>query len=88
MILEGILYIMYELLDILLVYNLPNFPDSVNSYIDMFFGYLIDGGKIIGNYVPLSYLITLLGIIVLIDTCIFAYKIVMWIIRKLPISTE
>lgn len=89
MILEVIIEVIIAVFDgILTPINLPQFPDSAMSYIDKFVEYLEIGAGILANYTPFAYLMTLLGIVVAVDVGIAIYHLVMWIIRKFPISTE
>lgn len=84
MIIEGLLTLLKNLLNVLLVFKIPQLPTEVSGYIDTMFGYLETGASILANYTPLSYLITLFGIILAVDAAVLIYHFVMWIIRKIP----
>lgn len=85
MIIELLLTLLKGLLSILLVFKIPQLPENVTGYIDTLFGYLETGASILSNYTPLSYLLTLFGLILAVDAGILIYKFVMWILRKIPI---
>lgn len=84
MLIEALLNLLYNLLDILLFFEIPNLPTDVNTYLDMMFEYLVTGASIFANYAPLDYLLTLFGIIVAVDVGIIVYHFVMWILKKIP----
>lgn len=84
MIITGIIPTIIGAIAILLTFKIPSIPDSAMEYIDTFFSYLEAGASILANYTPLPYLMTLFGIILVIDAAILVYKLVMWVIRKIP----
>ncbi len=84
MIIELLLGLIYRLLDILLIFEIPPLPTEASTYINTLFNHLVSGASILANYTPLSYLLTLFGIIVAVDVGINIYKFVMWIIKKIP----
>jgi len=81
---ELLLGLIYRLLDILLIFEIPPLPLEASTYINTLFNHLVSGASILANYTPLSYLLTLFGIIVAVDVGINIYKFVMWIIKKIP----
>lgn len=84
MILEAIMNAIYNVLDTLLVLNIPKLPPEVTGYIDTFFSYMEAGAGILANYTPLSYLLLLFGVLLAVDAGILVYHLVMWVIRKIP----
>lgn len=84
MIINLLLGLIYKVLDVLLILNIPQLPDSVTGYINDFFDYLVTGASILSNYTPLGYLLIMFGVLLAVDTGIQIYKFVMWIIRKIP----
>lgn len=84
MIIEMLLDLVYSLLSLLLVFEIPGLPDGVQGYIDTAFEYITAGAGIVANYTPLEYLLTLLGILLLVDGALVLYHFVMWIIKKIP----
>lgn len=84
MLIETLMWVIYEILDLLLIFEIPDLPANVESYVTTLFDYLTTGGSILANYVPLGYLLSLLVIIIAVDTGIQIFKFVMWLIRKIP----
>ena len=84
MIVELLLQLIYNILNLLLIFNIPSLPTQAEEYITMFFGYLETGASILSNYTPLPYLMTLFGVILAIDVGIQLYHFIMWILRKIP----
>lgn len=89
MIVEGIFYAILKILSALMsVINLPGMPDGVRDLLITFTGYLTTGIALVANYVDVEYLLTLFAIIMAVDGGILVYKFIMWIIRKIPVSSE
>lgn len=84
MLIELLLNLIYNLLNTMLVFEIPKLPAEVQGNIDTMFDYLVSGASILANYTPLSYLMTLFGIILAIDVGINIYHFVMWILKKIP----
>lgn len=84
MLIELLLNLIYKLLGLLLIFEIPQLPSQVTIYIDSMFNYLVSGASILANYTPLSYLLTLFGIILAVDVGINIYHFVMWILKKIP----
>lgn len=86
MIIEGLLTIIKNLLNTLLVFDIPNLSPEVHGYIDTMFSYLVAGAGILANYTPLAYLVTLFFIVIAVDVAVSLYHFVMWILRKIPFT--
>lgn len=85
MIVEMLLSFAFILLGLLTApINLPDMPDGVLGVITTYTQYLIDGLTILNCYVDLQYLLTLFGLIVLVDVALLLYKAVMWFVKKIP----
>lgn len=84
MIIESIMTVLKNVLNLLLVINIPELPEQVMEYVNTFFDYMASGGGIVANYTPLGYLLVLLGVLIAVDVGIMVYHFVMWIIRKIP----
>lgn len=84
MILEMLLDVIYNILDLLLILDIPNMPTEALSYIDTAFDYLVAGAGVLANYTPLPYLLVLLGVVIAVDMGIMIYHFIMWIIKKIP----
>ena len=89
MIIEGLLQAILTIFSALMsVINIPALPESVREIMGTFTGYIATGISLVANYVDISYLLTLFGIVVAVDGAILLYKLIMWIIRKIPVSSE
>lgn len=84
MIIELIMTALYNVLNLLLVFKIPQLPSGVMEYVNTFFDYLSSACGIVANYIPLDYCLTLFGVLLLVDGGLILYKFVMWIIRKIP----
>lgn len=84
MIIEMLLSLVTNLLDLLLVFELPSFPDDVMQYISRAFDYIVGGVGLLANYTPITYLISLLGLVIVLDACMYIYKTVLWLLKKIP----
>lgn len=87
MIIEGLFYVIYQLIDMIAI-DLPNLPPSIVEYGELGFSYLREGVKLAGVFLPMDYLLNLLSLVILVDIGVGVYKLAMWIIRKLPVSIE
>lgn len=68
--------------------TLPGLPPNATGYMEQGLSYITSGVGILANYTDIEYLLILLGILITIDIGIAVYHFVMWVIRKLPISSE
>ena len=85
MIVEALINLIYSLFATLTsVVNVPPLPDGVMEIIDTAFGYISTGIKIVSNYTHFDYLLVLFGIIVALDFAIFVYRIILWVLKKIP----
>ena len=84
MIIELLLEVVYNLLSLLLIFKIPQLPQTALDYIDTAFDYLTAGAGLLANYTPLEYLLSLFGILLLVDVGINVYHFVMWIVKKIP----
>lgn len=55
-------------------------PEGISSAIVSMGGYLTSTNQVL----PVATIISVLGIILLVETSIFVYKVIMWLIRRLP----
>jgi hypothetical protein len=63
---------------------LPSMPDSVTSVVDNFFDLIFVGVSIFNFFVPLNFVVVLIPIVIAIVNFDKLYKLVMWILRKIP----
>lgn len=85
MIIEMLLDVIFNILSLLFVFELPQLPQDVFAYIENIFDYMVTGAGILANYTPLGYFMILFGVILAIDAGLVIYHFVMWIIRKIPL---
>ena len=64
--------------------NIPSMPAEVSQYMQEALEYVSMGVGILGNYTHIGYLLILLGVIVAVDAGVLIYKLVMWVLRKIP----
>lgn len=64
--------------------NLPPLPSGVEDSLSYYIDFLTGGINILSCYFNLTYLLTLLGVVLLVDGALLLYKMVMWILRKIP----
>ena len=86
MIVEALMNVLYNVFSVLFVVSIPQLPEDVFSYVNTVFDYMVAGGGIVANYVPLGYFVVLLGILLAVDAGILIYHFIMWIVRKIPMA--
>ena len=85
MLVESLLDLIYNLLDTLFTpINLPSLPASLSTIIDTLCSYISDGLALVANWTHLQYLLALFGIVAAVDVGILLYKLIMWILKKIP----
>lgn len=85
MIINALLDMLYGLLDwITSGLNIPDMPDEVSTILQSVVQYIQMGIRFIGNFTHLDYLLILFGIVLAVDAGILVYKLIMWILRKIP----
>lgn len=87
MIIKLLADLIYGLLNILLVFDLPSLPDSVVTIADQAVTYILEGVKIIGAFTGnygLGVLAVLLNLILLMHTAYMTFTFVKFILKKLP----
>lgn len=86
MIIEFILDIVYNLFSFLTTpINIPDLPSAVNTAIEQLFYYMSSGAGLVAAYTPFSYMRSLFIVVIAVDVGISLYKVVMWILRKIPV---
>lgn len=85
MIIKLLLDVVYTVFSVLtLPIDIPDLPTEVNTYISTAIEYIGVGIGIISNYTHLSYLLTLFGVVMAIDVGLWLYKLVMYLVKKVP----
>ena len=64
--------------------SIPGTPEEIKEVLLMAIEYITMGAKIVGNYCDMPYLLSLFVTITSIDIGIYVYKVIMWILRKVP----
>ena len=85
MILEALLNLIKSLLNVVFGWiSLPQFPEELTNSVNTFLDLIFDNLSLLGFFIrPLTLTITIPILIILLN---FeqAYKLVMWIVRKIP----
>lgn len=85
MIIEALLGVVYTLFSLLTApIDIPDLPEDVSLVVTSLVEYIGTGIGILSNYVHLSYLLLLFGLVVAIEAGIWIYKLVMFFVRKIP----
>lgn len=85
MIISALLTLIIALLSVLFApLSWVALPSNVANLFLSVIQYLIAGCKIIAAYTHFSYLVTLFGFVAIVDIALFGYKVIMWILRKIP----
>lgn len=69
-----------------LIPDIPALPEEVYDYVDVLSEYVGVGLGIFSNYTHLSYLLSLFSVVCVVEVSIFAYKFIMWVLRKIPVA--
>lgn len=85
MIIEALLNVLYTAFRLLLMpIDIPNLPPEVQQTISEIFTYISGGLGILGEFLDLDYLLTLFGLVLAVDIGMMLYKLVMFVMRKIP----
>lgn len=85
MLVEALMGMMYTVLDWLTaIFDIPGMPDGVSTAMQTVLDYMTMGLTYVANFTHLDYLLALFGIILAFDIGVFGYKVVMWVLRKIP----
>lgn len=74
-------WVLSPILDVL---NFPAVPAELQSIIDTLFGYMSDGMGILNFFCPLNMIRPALAVLLAVWSVEHGYRIVMWVLRKLP----
>lgn len=90
MILNFIIDILLKFVDLILSFFdvLPSFPSALVSGINTLFDYMLVGANIANFLLPFSHLSVIIPIAIIIINFDNIYRLVMWVIRKLPFSID
>lgn len=68
--------------------NLPQFPDSAKTAINTYLGYIFDNLDFLSFFVNTSTLKTIAIVAIALFAFEHVYKILVWVIHKIPLSIE
>lgn len=85
MIIESLCNKIFDLIFIVIrVFNVPPLPSETLNYLDTAATLFQDGINLLNVFMPMNYMLVCLGIIIGIDVAVLIYKLLMWIVRKIP----
>lgn len=86
MIIEGLINVIFKLLQGLLsVINIPDIDEELKTSIYSYIDKIIDfGAPMLDLVLPYNIAKVLIGIVITIEVALMIYKLVMWIITKIP----
>ncbi|WP_418271301.1 hypothetical protein [Intestinimonas sp.] len=87
MIITALLNLIYTVLSVLLVFELPQLPQTVTSLLSKITTYVGTGVSIIGIFIgstALGILAVLLQLVIYMNAAYFLWSFVFWVIRKIP----
>lgn len=89
MIIEGIMNLCTGIIQLLFSWiNLPSFPENAQKAIDTYLGYVFDNLDFLSFFINVSTLKTISLIAIVLFSFEHIYKIMMWIVRKIPLSID
>lgn len=87
MIVTSLIDLIYWLLSLLLVFNLPQLPDSFVILLGTIKDYLVGGVGLIRAMVgdtAMGVIAVCLQLVIFLNAAYFLYSFVMWVIKKIP----
>ena len=84
---SALLNLVYAVLSVLLVFNLPSLPDSVVTVANSVIGYITTGIDILRVFVGdtcMGIIALLFGLVLAMNVAYMLYSLVFWVIRKIP----
>lgn len=87
MIITAALNVIYTVLSVLLVFQLPELPVSVLSVANTAVDYVVAGVNVIHLFIgntAMGVLALCFKLVILFNAAYFLYSVVMWVLRKVP----
>lgn len=85
MIIDALISLLYSVFYILtLPIQIPSFPDTVKTFLATAIDYMSSGVAIVGQFLDMEYLFLLFSLVMLVDVALLIYKLIMWVLRKIP----
>ena len=87
MIISGLLNLIYSVLSFLLVFELPNMPDTILAILNQITGYFQTGIQVISAFIgatAIGVIALLIQLVIFLNAAYFLWSFVFWVIRKIP----
>lgn len=87
MIITALINLIFGLLSVLLVFNLPQLPDSFMTILNTIKDYLVGGVGLIRAFVgdtAMGVIAVCLQLVIFLNAAYFLYSFVFWVIKKIP----
>lgn len=87
MIISLLLNLVYGVLSVLLIFNLPQLPDSVVTVANSVIGYMTTGLDILRVFVGdtcMGVLAVLFTLVIAMNAAYLLYSLVFWVLKKIP----
>ena len=68
--------------------NIPPVPEEFSSAVSNFFDLIFSNSGFVGFFLPMNLVKIAIPIVIVLVNFKYVYHIIMWIVRKLPISTD
>lgn len=81
---EVLMSLIYALFQLVLPASATGIPGQTGVFIGMALDYMAEGMVLLSQFVDLGYLLSLFVIILEVDLTIFAFRVFMWLLRKIP----
>lgn len=88
MIISALLTLVYNVLSVLLVFNLPSLPSSVTTVASEVVDYIGTGISVMASFVGstcMGLLAVLFTLVIALNAAYMLYSLVFWVIRKIPV---
>lgn len=87
MLIMGLARLVLGILNVLLVFQLPELPEEVTNVANSITGYISSGVGLVAAFVgsgTMNVLAVLLGLVLALNAAYAVYSLVFWVIRKIP----
>lgn len=87
MIVVGLINLVYGLLSLLLVFNLPQLPDSFLTILDKVKEYMVSGVGLVRAMVGetcMGVIAVCFQLVIFLNAAYLLYSFVMWVLKKIP----
>ncbi len=87
MLISGLINLIYGLLSLLLVFDLPQLPDTVMTLLGTIKDYMVSGVGLLRALVgdtAMGVISVCFQLVIFLNAAYFLYSFVFWVIRKIP----